>query len=581
MIVKMKKLTILVSARERLEALKKLRRLGVLHVRAVKSPSSEEIYDLQNQLSNIEKTAILLEGDVKESSQKIDAADLLKAVLYLDQQRQALRAELNEKREMFKWFDTWGKVSLASLEQLKSAGLFVRFYSADKEGLKKLPPEKEIAIVQDSKEGIKLAYFGRNEADRLDLNEQRMPQVEITALESRIAEIEAELETVNAEIKKLIPNKVVLQPYRSIVEKKLELCTVLYGMGDETQFAYLQGFCPIDKVEEVKSAAGANDWGIIIEEPDDPRQVPTLLRNKKPIRIVQPLFNFIGTYPGYHETDISFVFLIFFSLFYAMIVGDGAYGFIFLGLTVWARLKFKKAPSEPFTLFFVLSIATIIWGAITGTWFGSQAISQWPFLNALIIDQVYSFAGTDAAQVFMMNLTFAIGIIHLTVARLLAAYKKFPAPAAVADIGWIFILWCVYFIAKQLVLGQSMPGFAVYLLYAGAALVGLFANFQKNILKGFLISIGNLPLSIISSFSDIVSYIRLFAVGIATVTVASSFNDMANGIAAPIILVFGHGLNIILAMMSVLVHGLRLNMLEFSGQLGQEWSGIEYKPFKE
>jgi len=181
----------------------------------------------------------------------------------------------------------------------------------------------------------------------------------------------------------------------------------------------------------------------------------------------------------------------------------------------------------------------------------------------------------------MMKLTFTIGIIHLTVARLLAASKKLPSPTAVADVGWVLILWCVYFVANQLVLSEPMPGFAMYLLYGGVALVGLFANFQKNIIKGLLLSLGNLPLDIISSFSDIVSYIRLFAVGIATVTVAASFNDMAGGIAAPLVLVLGHGLNIILAMMSVLVHGVRLNMLEFSGHLGQEWSGKEYKPFKE
>ncbi|MBN1479452.1 hypothetical protein JXA70_04190 [candidate division KSB1 bacterium] len=581
MIVKMKKLTILVSMRERLDALKKLRHLGVLHVHAIKSPSSEEIYELQNQLANIEKTAIILKSDDQESREDIDAPELVSKVLELDQRRQTLRAEWIEKREMFKWFESWGKVSFASIEKLKSAGLFIRFYVTDKEGFKKVAPEKHITVVQEGKNLVKFVYFGESKDDTLDLTEQRMPQIEVALLESRIAEIETELDTIDGEIKKLSPNKGVLQPYRLAIEKKLELTTVLHGMSDETQFAYLQGFCPFDKVDEVKSASDTNGWGIIVEDPDDPSQVPTLLRNKKPIRIVQPLFDFMGTFPGYHEMDISFVFLIFFSLFYAMIVGDAGYGLIFLGLTTWARLKFKKAPSEPFTLFFVLSIGTIIWGAITGTWFGSQAISQWPFLNALVIDQIYSFAGTDAAQIFMMNLTFTIGIVHLSVARLMAAAKKLPSPTAIADIGWVLILWCVYFVAKQLVLGQSMPAFALYLLYAGAALVGLFANFQKNILKGFLLSIGNLPLSIISSFSDIVSYIRLFAVGIATVTVASSFNEMANGIVAPLILVLGHGLNIILAMMSVLVHGVRLNMLEFSGQLGQEWSGKEYKPFKE
>ena len=87
--------------------------------------------------------------------------------------------------------------------------------------------------------------------------------------------------------------------------------------------------------------------------------------------------------------------------------------------------------------------------------------------------------------------------------------------------------------------------------------------------------------NVIGAFSDIVSYIRLFAVGLAGVTVASTFNDMAGGIFAPIILILGHGLNIVLGMMSVMVHGVRLNMLEFSGHLGQEWTGKSYEPFRE
>ena len=581
MIVPMKKLTILVSARDRLNALDKLRQLGVLHVKHIKSPSSDEIYSLQNKLAEIEKTGIILDGFFKEPKTGIEAPELVTKALELDERRHTLRSELNEKQEMFKWFESWGKVSLASLDKLKEAGLFVHFYTTDKEGLKKVPADKQIAVVQDSKDGVKFAYFGESEDDKLDYTEQRMPQVEVSQLESRIAEIEKELDIINKEIAELVPYRDVLQDYKTGIVKKLELNNVLYGMADEQQFAYLQGFCPEDQVQNIESASEQNGWGIIVEDPDDPSEVPTLLRNKKPIRIVQPLFDFMGTFPGYHEMDISFVFLLFFSVFYAMIVGDAGYGLIFLGLTAWARIKMKKAPSEPFILFFVLSIATIIWGAITGTWFGSKAISEWPVLNMFIIPEIYSFAGTDAAQNFMMKLTFTIGIIHLTFAHLMAATKKLPSPKALADVGWVLILWCVYFVARQLVLGETMPGFAVYLLYAGALLVGVFANFQKNILKGFALSIADLPLSIISSFSDIVSYIRLFAVGIATVTVAASFNDMAGGIIAPLVLVLGHGLNIILAMMSVLVHGVRLNMLEFSGHLGQEWSGKEYKPFKE
>jgi V/A-type H+-transporting ATPase subunit I len=130
----------------------------------------------------------------------------------------------------------------------------------------------------------------------------------------------------------------------------------------------------------------------------------------------------------------------------------------------------------------------------------------------------------------------------------------------------------------------------IYIFLAGCLAVLLFTNFQKNIAKGMLQSLSNLPLNIISSFSDVVSYLRLFAVGYATVTVASSFNGMAlqmgfnsilSGLIGALILFLGHSLNIILALMSVVVHGIRLNMLEFSGHMGMQWSGKAYKPFRE
>jgi V/A-type H+/Na+-transporting ATPase subunit I len=581
MIVPMKKLTLLVSARDRREALSELRSLGVLHVQNIKSPSSDEIYDLQNQLADIERVNVILDGDVKQAKEGISAPELLETSLVLAGRKEALQAELNEKNEAIKWFESWGKVSLASTEKLKQAGLFVRFYSTDKDGFKDVPAEAEIVTVQQSKEGIKFAYFGKSEEDKLDLNEQRMPQAEVSELESRITKIEGELETISSDIAELFPHKAVLADHQAGIEKKLELNNVLYGMGDEGQFAYLQGYCPEDKVKDVETASETNGWGIIIDEPDDPSQVPTLLRNRKPAAWLEPLLKFMGTLPGYHEMDVSFTFLAFFSVFYAMIIGDAGYGLIFLVGTIFARIKMKNAPAEPFALFFILSSATLIWGFLTGTWFGSKAIAELPFLQPFIIENMYSFNNSEAASQFMKQFAFIVGAAQLIIGRLLAISRKLKTPHFLADVGWILITVFMYFLAQLLVNGKAMPNWPPYLLGAGMFLVMLFTNFQKNIFKAIGGSIITTLLDTISSFSDVVSYIRLYAVGIASVTVAASFNDMAGGLAAPLILIFGHGLNIILGLMSVLVHGVRLNMLEFSGALGQEWSGKDYQPFKE
>jgi V/A-type H+-transporting ATPase subunit I len=287
-------------------------------------------------------------------------------------------------------------------------------------------------------------------------------------------------------------------------------------------------------------------------------------------------------------------FLLFFSLFFAMIVSDAGYGLIFVALGLFAQKKFgAKAPKEPFFLLYVLGGATMFWGLVSGNWFGAEGIGTLPIFEWALIREISAFPAEaeQAANLnFMMYLCFFIGAVHLSVAHGMRAFRYMNSPKALAEIGWIAIVWTLFFVAGTLVLGKEFPGIGMPLLIGGSALVLLFANFQKNIIKGALVTLGDLPLTIISSFSDVVSYLRLFAVGYASVTVAASFNNMAvgegissfvAGLMAAITLFLGHGLNIVLCLMGVIVHGVRLNMLEFSGHMNMQWSGQEYLPFRE
>ena len=137
--------------------------------------------------------------------------------------------------------------------------------------------------------------------------------------------------------------------------------------------------------------------------------------------------------------------------------------------------------------------------------------------------------------------------------------------------------------ARTLILGATLDALALNLLIGGAALVVLFTRPHWNLLKAIGPGLGDLALKVVNTFTDIVSYIRLFAVGLATVAVADATNTMANeigGIWFFLIVFFGHTINIVLALMAILVHGLRLNVLEFSGHLNMEWAGFNYTPFK-
>ncbi len=591
MIVKMKKVTLLVWGEEREAAVARLRKLGVVHVQPIAAPQSDDVARLEADLGEVERALSIIGTEGAEPGEEAaDPTIVVGHILERCRQREQLARELEELREQHTWFERWGRVSLASVQELAQAGIVLRFYVGDRQAIRALPPEKMIQVVREDQRTVYFVYFATSADDRLDFKEEPMPAVEVTALEAQIAEVEGAITAIDKEVAGLARHRQALSRHREQLAKRLEFSRVLAGMGQAEEIAFLQGYCPAEEVKRVTAAADREGWAYTVEDPDNPEEVPTLIRNPRWLRVVEPVFKFLGTIPGYEEHDISFWFLLFFSVFFAILIGDAGYGLLFLVVTWLVRRKARQAPREPFALMYVLSVATLLWGAISGNWFGVPQIGQLPFLRRLIVDPVNSFAAES--QDFMMYLCFLIGAIHLTVAHGMNAFRLLNSVRALAQVGWIAIVWGLFFTAGRLVLGKSGPSAAVILALVGGgtALVLLFAHAQRKFVKGVLQSLAETPLSVISSFSDVVSYLRLFAVGFASVTVESSFNEMAlslgfnsvlRGLIAAFILFFGHALNIVLGFMAVIVHGVRLNMLEFSGHLGMQWSGRPYQPFRE
>ncbi|MDD5771755.1 MAG: ATPase, partial [Candidatus Omnitrophica bacterium] len=248
----------------------------------------------------------------------------------------------------------------------------------------------------------------------------------------------------------------------------------------------------------------------------------------------------------------------------------------------WAHKKFggKVKDKGAFFLFYLLSFCAIIWGLLTGTFFGQEWL-----LNIGIKPLVPVLVDST----FVQGLCFFIGALHLSLAHGWKVILKAPSLSALADIGWISIIWAVFFLAKTLLLGAVFPPAGTWLITAGLILVLFFSSPQKNVFKAIGSGLGTIALSLVNNFTDVVSYIRLFAVGLATVAIADAFNSMAAGIAqkgdiltiaiAALVIVCGHTLNVILGPMSVLVHGVRLNVLEFCSHASVTWNGFSYKPF--
>ncbi len=591
MIVPMEKITLLVSEKDRERALSALRKQGGVHIQHLKKPVSVDINTLETQAHQVQEALAIIEaGKERETicGVREDVHECVKEIIFLQRDKEKNSLESKELDEKRRWYERWGNISHSSLKELQAAGIYVRFYICPKSAVKKAKKDKIIQVLKEEKGNVYVMLVSRSSQERLEGQEQQVPQISLAEVEDAIEDANRKIFHINERLYELGGYNACLTEHLKGLHKKIEFHKVKHGMIQEEGFCYLEGFCPKDALATIKKASSQEGWGFISRKPERPEDVPTLLRNPKWIRIISPIFKFMGALPGYNEFDVSVWFLGFLSLFFAMLIGDAGYGFIFLGLTIFARRKLKKAPLEPFFLIYLLSAATIIWGMITGTWFGSEQIARIPFFNSMVITQIDSFVDTN--QTFMMYLCFLIGVIHLSIAHGIIAFRFINSTFALSQLGWISILWGLFFVAGKLILEKPLPGFTPALLLIGTGLVLLFSNPHKNILKRIGASLVEFPLKAISSFSDIVSYLRLFAVGYATVVVATNFNDMAlgrgidgifAGVVAAFVLFFGHILNILLGLMAVIVHGIRLNMLEFSGHLNMQWSGTEYKPFQE
>ncbi len=595
MIARMKKITLLVSEKERKHFIFKLRKAGVLHVKAFEKPASHDLVFSEDKIEKIEELISNLEpyeerGNLTAGKEgwEISIAEEDEAITELLAEKAQCLDKIDGLKMELQWFDTWGAFDPKDAALLKRKGVYVKFYRLFHREYGLFKKTGKHVLIKKDKKYVYVATLSMNGENILSREEEKIPSKAREGIKKEIDELFAKIRESDNFLRQKAGMLDVLRKRKREMKSEHVTIEVKNSMKEEGRFAYIQGYCPEKKLEDVIRLTKECGLGYLVEEPDSPDETPTLLENPMWIRIIDPIFRLMNTLPGYEEFDISFQFLVFFSIFFAMIVGDAGYGAVFLIITFLARRKLKNLPVEPFILMYLLSTATILWGAVTGVWFGVEEIAKMPFFNAVIIEKINSFS--EGNQDFMIFICFIIGTVHLTIAHLLKGIKVVNSVKVISEAGWILVLWGMFFVAEKFVLGKNFPPFAGWMLISGVALALFCSNPQKGVFKGALATLAELPLSIISSFSDIVSYLRLFAVGYATVVLAGSFNQMAmsagknnilSGLMAAGILFLGHVLNIALSLMAVIVHGVRLNMLEFSGHLGMQWSGREYNPFRE
>jgi V/A-type H+-transporting ATPase subunit I len=268
------------------------------------------------------------------------------------------------------------------------------------------------------------------------------------------------------------------------------------------------------------------------------------------------------------------------TVFAAFLIADAGYGLLVViaMLAAYKPLLKRGADRDFLHLGLFLFGGTAIYGLFTNTWFGET----WHLFSG------YTFnPNEDAGMKTLQGLCFLMGVSHLTWAHIMKARRRKADLSLLGDAGWIMFLWAMYGVICMLILKESfvLPfSWIMPLFKVSAVLILLFTEPSLNPLKCIPAGIGAILQNASNCFSDIVSYIRLWAVGLAGGKVAGAFNNIAGMLpfllAIPVY-VAGHAINIILGVIAILAHGVRLNLLEFSNHLELEWSGRKYDPFKE
>lgn len=598
MIVKMQKVAVLSLASQERALLDSLKALGVLHVTRLEKPERHESESVSDRIKTVMGVINTLDNCPKYARPcTLKPEEVVERVLQLTGDIAAAQDQAIKLQNQLAALEVWGDFDPADIARLAASGVTVRLYQCQDDQLPEIPEGAVMQVIARGQGQTAFALASREDF-ALDIPEVQLPEASTSELRSQREGLLSRIESQNLELCALQSAIPALKEYQKRLEGELSYAQAYDSISAQGKVCYLEGYVPDTRIEDLKAAAAREGWGLWYEDADrnDPN-VPTLLDTPGWLKPVSVFFDFIDAMPSYSECDISLPVMIFFTLFFSIIVGDAGYGLLYLAAGILLKLKVKsRAARQPIAFLIILSSATVVWGLLTGSFFGiAKECLPW-FLAGLPC-----LRDSEQSMKCIQWFCFATAMVHLAGARIWRAVIAGSLREALGNLGWMFFITCNFFAIITLIVKDPFPfmahpGFEQFPVWCfagggiGAVLILLFSVKWTEI--GDVLYT---PFNFINSFVDVLSYIRLFAVGLSGAYIAQCFNNMGAmiyggktglalvvcGILGGLVIVIGHVLNIVLGMMSVLVHGLRLNTLEFSNHMQIGWEGRAYRPFSE
>lgn len=609
MIIPMKKISLLVFYQEYQRFLEELREMGVVHIHenTERSAADEELKDALNLIKRVAEMKQRLsyrmpsgtEQRVKEKGKHL--LGMLEGKFRSIEQAEQL---LNSTRKDLSVYQLWGDFSPRQIEGLKSAGWEMRFFSSpDNNYLPEWEEQYDLFVINEAGGQKYFVTLGGEGAAHPDADPFIFPSMPAEELNARTEHLQEEIRELNEYLDAIAAQAIEgLENYRLELFEAVDKMRVI-GASDvvvEEKIMAIEGWVPVNQVEALRAFLSKQEVYFEFSNSTPEDDVPTQLKNGRFSKLFEPIGEMYSL-PNYKELDLTPFFAPFFMLFFGLCMGDGGYGFLILLACLLLMRKVAPAMKGYLKLGAWLGAATMFVGIVTGSFFGISLDSvSWPWLQGV---KHYFVTETNYGHYFggynpLMFVSFGLGIIQILIGMCLNVVKITKQHGflyAVSSLGWVVLLVSLLIAFGLPALGVQLPVVVGYVFYAIIGIAALAIVFLNSPKKNLFVNVGS---AIWDSYNmatgllgDVLSYVRLFALGLTGSILGGVFNmiafDMTTGlpsvarfIVVLLILLIGHGLNFVIAMIGALVHPMRLTFVEFYKNAGFEGMGKRYAPFK-
>ena len=603
MITKMKKLTFLIYHKEYETFLEQIRALGVIHI--VERQRGELDNTLQGflQKRNLYKNTLMNMYNRAEKqpdntiTREISADEIVQEYEDLLTRIQELNQRLPVINKEMAQMEIWGDFDWNAVERLKNSGWYIQFYTcSEKEFNEDWVDRYQVVRIHESAGHIYFVTVTPQSVD-LELEPLRLPAFSLSELGRQREELLKELADTNAALTAFSKaNYRALEKGSLKLEGEMELWKVKLNSERMADGAVLllEGWIPEDKEADVKELLEQSGIYYEVRAARKEDNAPIKLRNNAFTRMYEVLTKMYGM-PDYAEFDPTPILAPFFSLFFAFCMGDAGYGLVLIALGFFLKKKLSKSLSGMMNLVMTLGVFTTVIGAVLGTFFGMSLVD----VNLPESVKQFMVVGKIGETSYdkQMLLALLIGVVHICIAMTVKAVSetvRFGFKESLSSWGWLLLVVgfiCTGGLSFFQIISEEVSTWA-FIAIGSVSAIGIYLlnNLRRNVFVNIGAGLWDTYNMATGLMGDVLSYIRLYALGLAGGMLGGVFNQLAfmvNDAAGPalgwlfcgLILVFGHTLNIAMSCLSAFVHPLRLTFVEYFKNSGYDGKGEEYAPF--